>query len=77
MADYNCPRSVPPFDPVYDAHFDSPRVLVPPPMIFAGFLVAGLVIDSKSPPSLPLALAAAALAGTGLVLDRRGARPLS
>lgn len=51
-----------------ETRHDSPRVLVPPPLIFAGLLAAGLSIERNFPPSVPFALAAAALAGAGLVL---------
>jgi protein-S-isoprenylcysteine O-methyltransferase Ste14 len=51
-----------------DPRQDSPRVLVPPPLIFASLLALGLLIESDLPPSLPLVLAGVALASAGLVL---------
>ena len=56
------------FDPAIDVRHDNPRVVVPPPLIFGSLLAVGLLIERNLPPNLPLALAAAVLAGAGLVL---------
>ena len=47
---------------------DSPRVLVPPPLIFGGLLALGLLIESDLSPRSPLILAGAALGCAGLAL---------
>lgn len=47
---------------------DNPRVFVPPPLIFTGLLVVGLLIDSEPGPFGALQLIAAALGLVGLVL---------
>lgn len=47
---------------------DSPRVLVPPPLIFASLVAVGLLIDADMTTSVPTNLAAAALIAAGLAL---------
>lgn len=47
---------------------DNPRVRVPPPLIFAGFLALGLVIDRDAFRAGPAQLAGVALAAAGIAL---------
>lgn len=47
---------------------DNPRVFLPPPLIFAGLLSAGLVVDSNSFRLAPIAIIGVAIAGGGVVL---------
>ena len=47
---------------------DNPRVIVPPPLIFAALLVAGLVMDSELASNVIVQLAAVAVIATGLAL---------
>lgn len=47
---------------------DNPRVFLPPPLIFAGLLATGLVLDSDSFRITPLAIIGLATASSGAVL---------